>query len=243
LSIRADLKLLDGVLPNNEVHVWRADLRLGLSYATSLLALLDPAEQDRAARFKVQHAREQFVVSHVFLRLLLSRYLQVEPANLRYRLTTNGKPELVGDVGIRFNLSHTDGAAAVAICRDRAVGIDVERIRDDMNSMELASRFFSKSEVQWLSSQPASEQHNAFFACWTAKEALLKGWGTGFSTSLASFTVVPYPSEAQITLEIHDDHLPENWLIWQLNFGPELRAAVALEGNHVTIRCGDWVWE
>ena len=242
LSIGPDLQMLDGLLPNDEVHVWRADLPFDLTSATSLLPLLDPDEQGRAARFKVHAPHVQFLASHAFLRLALARYLQIEPADVRYRIGANGKPELAGAEEIRFNLSHTEGTAALAITRDRAVGIDVERIRDNVEILDLADRFFSRTEADWLRSQLASEQPSAFFACWTAKEALLKGWGTGFSTSLAAFTVVPNFREVQIGVEIHDHQLPKNWSIWQLSFGPKLRAAVAVQGTDMMVRCGSLVW-
>lgn len=230
------------LLPKDEVHVWQADLRVEQTYATSLLALLDCNEQERAARFKVPAPREQFVVSHAFLRLTLSKYLRVEPPDVRYQLTANGKPELTAGGGIKFNLSHTDGAAALALARDRAVGIDVERVREGMEVMDLASRFFSSQEVQWLRSQPAPERLSGFFAIWTAKEALLKAHGTGFSTSLADFAVIPKSSGARVELEIYKNELPSNWSIWQLPFGPELRAALAVQGSDITIRCGNWWW-
>jgi len=44
----------------------------------------------------------------------------------------------------------------------------------DTNAMELAERFFSRPEVEWLRSQPASEQIPAFFTCWTGKELTSK---------------------------------------------------------------------
>jgi len=242
LTTGPDLERFDGVLPNNEVHVWRADLPFDLNFATSLLPLLDPDEQGRAARFKVQAPRVQFVASHTFLRLALARYLQIEPAGVRYRIGANGKPELAGAENIRFNLSHTEGAAALVIARDLAVGIDVERIRDNVEILDLAARFFSSTEADWLRSQPASEQLGAFFSCWTAKEALLKAYGTGFSTSLADFTAIPKPGQGRVELDIHNDQLPRNWSIWQLDLGPDLRAAVAVVGVDVTIRCGNWQW-
>jgi len=243
LSICEDLKSFDGVLPANEVHVWRADLGFESTRVTSLLALLDTDEHPRAARFKVEAARRQFVASHAFVRLALAKYLGIEPGDVRYQIGVNGKPELAGAGNVRFNLSHTEGTAALAIARDRAVGIDVERVRDDVEIIELASHFFTKAEADWLRSQPVSEQASAFFSCWTAKEALLKGWGTGFSTSLSAFTVVSNPRQAQIALEIHDSQLPQNWSIWQLRLAPALRAAVAVEGTDVTIRCGEWIWK
>jgi 4'-phosphopantetheinyl transferase len=230
------------LLPHDEVHVWQADLRVEQSYATSLFALLGSEERERATRFKVPGPRTEFVVSHAFLRLTLARYLRRKPAEVRYRLMAHGKPELTVGGNLAFNLSHTDGAAVLAIARDRAVGIDIERVRPDIEAMDLANRFFSVAEVQWLHSQPVSEQLTAFFAVWTAKEALLKAHGTGFSTSLADFTVIPKLGDANVDVEIHSDQLPRNWSVSQLSFGPEYRAALAVQGKAIPIRRASWAW-
>jgi len=120
--------------------------------------------------------------------------------------------------------------------------IDVERIRDNIEAIELADRFFSTAEAQWLGSQSASERIGAFFVCWTAKEALLKARGTGLSMPLDEFTLIPDRGREQLQVEICSDEFPKNWSIWQLNFGPGLRAALAVQGTDITVRCGNWVW-
>jgi 4'-phosphopantetheinyl transferase len=242
ISADSGVRATHRVLPGNEVHIWHADLGVKQDYISSLLELLDRDEQQRASRFKVAASREQFVVSRAFLRLALAQYLQIEPADVRFRIAANGKPELGGGENIRFNLSHTDGAAALAITRDRAVGIDVERVRDNVDAIDLAGRFFSTAEAEWLRSQPASERIQAFFSCWTAKEAFLKACGTGFSRPLAGFTVIPNPRNEKLQVETFSDRFPESWSICKLNFGPELSTTLAVQGTDLTVRCGRWVW-
>jgi len=238
-----DGKLFEKVLASNEVHVWHADLNVKHDYTTSLFELLDCEEQERASLFRVPSPREQFVISHAFLRLVLAEYLQTDPADVRFHIAASGKPELMDDKSIRFSLSHTDGVAAIAITRDRAVGIDIERIREDVEAIDLANGFFSAAEAEWLRSQPASERIGAFFSCWTAKEALLKACGMGLSTPLSGFTVIRRPADEQMQVEIcGNDCLSGNWSVWQLNLGSEVCAALALQETNITIRCQKWVW-
>jgi 4'-phosphopantetheinyl transferase len=238
-----DGTLFEKVLASNEVHVWHTDLHVKYDYVASLFELLDCEEQQRASRFRVSSAREQFVISHAFLRLVLAEYLQTDAAGVRFHIAPSGKPESIDDKSIRFNLSHSEGAAAIAITRDRAVGIDIEGIREDVEVIDLADRFFSPAEAEWLRSQPASERIGAFFSCWTAKEALLKACGIGLLTSLSGFSVIPGPENEQIKVDIcGNDCLPKNWSVWQLNLGPALCAALALQETNITIRCQKWVW-
>jgi 4'-phosphopantetheinyl transferase len=244
---------LDGILHDDEVHVWHVDLIAWEKAAGSLFELLDSQERERAARFKFPGPRNQFVISRALLRRALGRYLGIEAREVRFRTTANGKPELAAESGLRlddhrnddlrFNLSHTEGVTVFAIARHRQVGVDVERIRMDTNAMELAERFFSHPEVQWLRSQPASEQIPAFFSCWTGKEAYIKAHGEGLSMPLSSFGVLPASAGAssKLQLEVYD-HPEETrrWSIWQLELGSGLRAALAVEGESCRVRLGQW---
>ena len=254
----------DGILRDDEVHVWHVDLKAWEKEAASLLDLLEAEERERAARFKFPGPRNQFVISRALLRQALGRYLRIDARAVRFRTTANGKPELAvmselrsgelrsgdlrsGDLrseDLRFNLSHTEGTTVFAIARNRQVGIDVERIRADTNAMELAQRFFSHPEVQWLRSQPASELVSAFFVCWTGKEAYIKAHGEGLSMSLSSFGVLPVATAAGSELQLNVYDNPEEtrrWSICALELGAGLRAALAIEGGEsCRVRLGHW---
>jgi 4'-phosphopantetheinyl transferase len=245
------LRQLDGTLPDDEVHVWQVDLVAWEKEADALLELLDPQEQERAARFKFPEPRSQFVISRALLRRTLGRYLQVDAREVRFRTTANGKPELAAHrdrrsndrqaSDLRFNLSHTKGMTVIAVVRRRDLGVDVERIRLDTNAMELAERFFSHPEVEWLRSQPADQHIPSFFSCWTAKEAYIKAHGDGLSLPLSSFGVLPRLTASELQLQVYAD--PEEsrrWSMWGLELGPALRAALAVEGQNCQVRIGQW---
>jgi len=231
----------DGILPDDEVHVWQVDLAAWDISAGQLLGVLNAEEQERAARFKFPAPRNQFVISRALLRRALGMYLRVEGPQIQFRTSTNGKPELANDYGLRFNLSHTEGAMVFAITRKRCIGIDVERIRDNPDAMKLATRFFSVEEVQWLRSQPAAEISASFFRVWTGKEAYIKADGDGLSKSLSSFSVLRVDGESLLRLNVYDD--PEEskrWRMWKLDLGPGLQAALAVEGDGARVRVGKW---
>ncbi|MGA8491213.1 MAG: 4'-phosphopantetheinyl transferase superfamily protein [Terriglobales bacterium] len=239
----------DGILPDDEVHVWHVDLVAWEKESGSLSQLLDSEERERAGRFKFPEPRNQFVISRALLRRCLAGYLGMEAHAVCFRTTANGKPELGGSTepyprsNLRFNLSHTRGTTVFAVTRHRQVGVDVERIREDTNVFELSERFFSRQEVDWLRSRPASEHIPSFFSCWTAKEAYIKAHGQGLSMSLSSFGVLPGvgAADCKLQLNVYDD--PEEsrrWSLWQLNLGAKLRAALAVESENCRVRLGPW---
>ncbi len=78
--------------------------------------------------------------------------------------------------------------------------MDVEKIRPDVEYLELAERFFSTNEYQALSAMPSNQLARAFFACWTRKEAFIKACGDGLSFPLSEFSVSIDP-DAPATLQ------------------------------------------
>jgi 4'-phosphopantetheinyl transferase len=239
--VNSDLVQMDGILGDHEIHVWHTDLTAQESAIDRLSLLLDQHEQSRAARFIVPEPRIQFVLSRAFLRITLGHYLQIEPAEVRFRTAEHGKPELAEQGGIRFNLSHTDGATVIAVTRAGRVGVDIERIRHNLDPLQLGKRFFSAKESEWLQSQPPSHRFAAFFACWTAKEAYVKACGSGLATPLDRFGVVSGSGDTELQLEIYDQpEDSERWSMWQLDLGTDLRSAVAVEAVNCQIRLGRW---
>jgi 4'-phosphopantetheinyl transferase len=147
------------------VDVWFEE-RLEAAPLEAFLSVANAAERARAARFVVAAPRENYISAHVFLRRVLARYLDCEPAGVQIVAGDTGKP-LLKDGGLWFNLSHSHGMAAVAVTRCGSVGIDVEQVRDLPEQDSIAARYFPPGE-------PGS-----FFERWTRLEALVKASGRG----------------------------------------------------------------
>lgn len=234
-----ELAELDGQLPPGEVHVWLASLELKDDVVSRVGPLLAPEEHERAARFKVAAARRQFVASRAFLRTTLGRYLGIDAWQVKFRSTSHGKPELAGDSAVQFNLSHTEGLVAIAVARAGAVGVDVERIRNEVEVLELAHRFFSKKEAAWVRSKIGQERVAAFFSCWTAKEAYVKARGGGLSIPLDGFAIIPNPAKLDLQLEVFGDASEaQRWSMWRLELPAEFVGAVAVEAASSRVRTG-----
>ena len=231
----------DGELLPGEVHVWLANLDLEDSAVDRLSAVLDLGEQQRAARFLVLPARKQFVISRGFVRTVLGKYLVCDPRSVRFRVTPHGKPELAGDRGIYFNLSHTEGLAAVGITRAGPIGIDVESTRRQVEALQLADRFFSRKEAEWVRLQPGPMRISCFFACWTAKEAYVKAHGGGLSVPLDGFAIIPDLEKLQLQLEVFGRPAEsERWSMRRLELPEEFRGALAVEGKVSGVRTGQF---
>ena len=181
-----------------DIHVWHATLDREESALAQLADVLSPDEKARADRFRFAKDRNHFTVARGMLRELLGAYLQQAPAGLEFSYGQHGKPALAGQnasTGLCFNLSHSFGMAVFAFARGRNLGIDVERVEPESTGEDIARRFFSLREVSDLRSLPPAARPEAFFRCWTRKEAYIKALGTGLHTPLDGFSVSLLPGQ------------------------------------------------
>jgi 4'-phosphopantetheinyl transferase len=215
-------------LQPGEVHVWR----LALDQPTDkFLDLLEADEQSRANRFHFEKDRRHFVVAHGVLRLLLGRYLASDAKALRFSYGPYGKPALDGEhreSRLRFNMSHSRDVGLYAITEAREIGVDVEYMRADFTSDEIARRFFSAVEVESLCGLPEEGRVEGFFRCWTRKEAYIKATGRGLSQALDGFDVTLRPGERAALLR-NDDGSHERWTLADIEVGRDYAGALAVE--------------
>ncbi len=232
------------ILGSDEVHVWRAVLDLKASGVQSLQQTLSEDERARAERFHFQKDRERFTVGRGMLRVILGRYLNKEPGQLRFYYGRHGKPSLAresGDDELRFNMSHSYGLALFAITQGREIGVDLEPIRTDLPHEEIAERFFTPREVAALRVLSASVQPQAFFNCWTRKEAYIKARGEGLTVRLDQFDVSLAPGEpAALLYNSRDLQEVCRWSLQELVPWPGYVAALAVEGAGWRLKCWQW---
>jgi 4'-phosphopantetheinyl transferase len=189
--------------------------------------LLGEEEARRASRFRFNHLRNSFVITHGALRCLLGRYLNRGPSRICFVYGDKGKPG-VPDGNLEFNLTHSEGMAAVAFTADCQLGIDVEHIRSLDDMQQIADRYFSPEEAAELMLLPANEREHGFFRCWTRKEAYIKAVGDGLSCALDSFRVTLLPDAPPRLVHIAGDKVAADmWTLHDLRLAPDYAAALA----------------
>jgi 4'-phosphopantetheinyl transferase len=199
-SLPSAFQLSSAEVAGGEVHVWKLPLDIDKSTFAKVAGLLAPDERRRADRFQFEVHRDRFIAVRGMLRLILGRYCDVQPAELRFDYAPNGKPTLRSGAGtcssddaLHFNLAHSDGVGVLAITRVGPVGVDVEHVRDFPELSEFVRGFFSAREAAEFSALRCEGQLAAFFTLWTRKEALLKAIGEGIGQSLDRVEVTFLP--------------------------------------------------
>lgn len=213
--------------------MWRTELLQPDDVLDNFWSTLEADETDRANRFHFDKHRRAFVVGRGFLRDVLSRYLHAKPESLRFSYGAYGKPSLAGEyknTRLRFNMSHSHNLALLAITEDNQIGVDVEYMRVDFATTDIAQRFFSRAEVATFNTLAEEERVAAFFRCWTRKEAFIKATGKGLSQSLDGFDVTVAPGVAAELLRV-DQEDAARWFLTDIDAGREYAAALAVEGR------------
>ena len=231
-------------LASGEVHIWVADLAQTEATLNRLEGTLSRDEIERADRYVFAHLRRDYVAARGILRDILSRYTEEDPASFVFCYNRFGKPSLA-DHAIRFNLSHSCDIAVYAIVKNREVGVDVEYRRPEpveSDFEQFVLRTFSPNENRTLLALPFNQRHEAFYNCWTRKEAYIKAIGDGLNIPLTSFDVSLQPGQpAQLQFVMDQPEEVNRWMYEVFQISGDYTAAIIAEGRDWT--CKRWRWE
>ena len=225
------------------VDLWSASLEGSAALLARCHGWLSEDERARAARFIRPEDQMRFTFAHGGLRVVLARYVGVDPASLKFRHSSTGKPALLDlqdDLqSLRFNLSHSHGRMLIAVTNNHDVGTDLEQVRNNLDSLKLAERFYTTTEYEWIKSRPASDHAVEFYRLWVAKEALLKAQGTGIP-SLQQCEILATPASPRANVRLTPDSaMQQGWTIRWLSCGPGWEGAVSAYGNDWSVRVPD----
>jgi 4'-phosphopantetheinyl transferase len=195
-----------------------------------LYALLDAGERARARRFCFDIDRRRYIARRGQLRELLADHLGGSPQSITLTSNEFGKPFLAGS-DLRFNLSHSRNIALIAIARGGELGCDIEARDPSFPSGDIAEAFFSPNEARAFREIEAAHRVEAFFNCWTRKEAYIKARGLGVSLPLDSFEVSLAPDEPA-ALRIGCD----GWSVQSFEPLAGFQAAVVAQGSGWQLR-------
>ena len=223
-------------LKEGEVHIWCANLDAA-DRLEMLERTLSPDEVKRVNRFRFHQHRRRYIVGRGTARVLIGRYLKKNPEDIVISYSEYNKPFLPNK-NIRFNLSHSQEMVLFAFCPTADIGIDLERIRDIEDAEGIAARFFAATEFARFETVPVEERNEAFFNCWTRKEAFIKAVGEGLSYPLANFDVSFLPGE-QVkinTIRLSAEEA-DQWSLYSLAPMPGYVGALAVKSKDWQLIC------
>ena len=230
MEIIADIRTLPD-LGEDTIHVWGVHVPDILDRLDALHAMLSEKEQAKAARFRQDADRKSSIAARGALRILLSGYTGIPTTEIAFNYSENGKPHLI-DSDVDFNVSHSGEWVVLAFGRNRNIGVDVEKIKWEMDVLSIASRYFSPEEQSLIES--AEDRHTLFFQLWARKEAYVKACGSTLFTELGSFSV------PMVEGELPETGNNEGWIFQRLEAGSKYAAAVVTDMELASVPCFDF---
>jgi 4'-phosphopantetheinyl transferase len=200
--------------------VWSCPLDLPEPARLGLLDCLPAAERHGGQRPGQSLDRHRLLTARAWRRCLLAAELGCEARDVPIAVDSRGKPRLTGarTGELHFSASRSRDRALVAMSRRMEVGVDLEALDPDIGVERFAARFLAASEQEALRRRPREQRPDALFACWTRKEAYLKGTGEGLSVPTATVEVWAGDDRPVVV---------SGWSVHSLSVGPGFAAAVA----------------
>ena len=214
-----------------EIHVWTAHLVDEHRATADLLPILSREERAQAAQFSFECDRMRFIQAHGVVRQILSNYLDADAATLVFARTHHGKPYLIpraNDPHLEFSVSRSSNCCMLAVQLDHSIGIDIEKVRDLPQAIDIVQSYFTPVESKALSALRGAARRDAFFALWTHKEAMVKGLGISLAAHLGriEFDLDPIGGLRLVAWD-RDQSVAQKWSVVRLDPAPGYVAAIA----------------
>lgn len=177
----------DPVADLGRPHLWLTDL----DAEPGAPVPLSPREWERALSLEDLTERRRFVAHCAFLRRVLAPIAGTPAASLSFadgaygRLRLDPANRATEDAARSpgFNVSQSENILAVALVFGGEVGLDIEVIRPDEDSVGVARAQISAELAERLRGLPPAEALATFYRHWTRREALAKARGRGIALS------------------------------------------------------------
>jgi 4'-phosphopantetheinyl transferase len=189
--------------------------------AVDFLHLLSEDEFLKCRSFKSPEDELVYVITRGLLRKVLASFLKIQPQQIEITYAPNGRPYLSDYPNIKFNVSHTRDALAIAISIKNAIGVDIETLNRDFNFKKLKNFLYSESE--------SHRGEQSFLKVWTIKEAIMKAKGIGLSKPLSEIELsISEDGKISVNRTPWDDH--SSWTICS-EIAHNHIISCAIEGN------------
>lgn len=189
----------------DDIHIWKIQWEDLIPFWERHINILELEEYQRMVCYRFYDDKMRYLAGKILTKLLLQSYLGIK--NISLQKGKYGKPYYrvpAGKREVRFNISHSGEWILAIFSYHRNVGIDVQKIDEISNYMDIAQNFFSKVEAIDIQKVKSSE---LFYQYWSAKEAYLKALGVGLRYGMDFFSVMG-------NRIIENGEIKEKWVLY-----------------------------
>ena len=219
------------VINERDIHIYRHSLETSSELLREYETLLSRDELQKAYRYRFEKDKIHYITGRALLRIIAAEYLDEAPGKINFSYKNKGKPFIKGSA-VKFNLAHSGGIAVYAFAKNMDIGIDTELVREMPDALKIAMRFFSEEEVKEISELSEDKIIEAFFNCWTRKEAFIKAVGEGLSFPLKDFTVtLKLGDEPKLRSIKNNSDEAKEWSVFKLDSPQNYITSLAVRSN------------
>lgn len=171
-------------------ELWCVDLSAAAPALNAIerrIPRLSGEDRARAARFSDARVREDWLATHVALRLLIERAVGPVWRGAALTRAARGKPQLAG-APLGFSLSHAPGVALIGLTPAGSIGVDVERTREVR--IAAARRAAIEAAGGALGGALDVNDSTRFLHAWVRLEAYAKADGCGIGRLLTRLCIL-----------------------------------------------------
>jgi 4'-phosphopantetheinyl transferase len=165
------------------LDLWRFRVAQDPKLLQYAYGLLQPEERERSARYRIPNDQHRFITARAGLRVLLGKYLNEDPAQIRFAEGPGKKPFARWTAGTapHYNTAHSGNWILIALS-SLEVGVDVEKVNPEFDYHEVLQMTCSQEEIKVVEASP--DPRRSFYLLWTRKEALVKATAKGLDDAL-----------------------------------------------------------
>jgi 4'-phosphopantetheinyl transferase len=209
-----------------QVDLWSCVATAALAEAWER-ALPDDLLREVRRRRSVERVRR--IVQLALRRSVVAAYLGCSIDHVEMRIDERGVVLPTGRLS--STASHHDDVTIFAIARDVDLGVDIEP-EFEADWEEALTAVLTSSELAALRSLPEAAQPNAYFGCWTRKEAVMKALGEGLSDRDPRTIEVSLPPAHPQLLALDGQEPREPWSIATVRPIAGYLASIAVRTPH-----------
>jgi 4'-phosphopantetheinyl transferase len=174
------------MLDESTIEIWEIDINnQNLEKAKENINNLSKLEREKLEEFKFKKDYQVYLITHVAMRELISRYTGIKANKIEYGYGEKGKPKIKED--IYFNLSHTDNKGIIGFYKED-IGVDIEYKKEIEDYDGVGELVFTKEEIKYINNNYYNRKER-FYEIWTKKEAVIKSTGEGLNEEVKNLSV------------------------------------------------------
>lgn len=200
-----------------------------------------PGEKKRVDRMR-DSSKAQLTISLYVRRPLLAQATGLSESNLIFSRDKKGKLFLMSDPSWCFNLADTPGCVVLAVARNQAVGVDVEKVdRNIANVDDFIAACLSRIEQEKVRNLAEKAKKSWVLKSWVLKEAYTKRLGLGLSYGFDRLSVDADAQWPSIQIDGRSVDSTDYLALWANDRGYYLALSVQGAVDHVCIKSLDQI--